>query len=63
MKKVLQEKCFADMEEVKQKMAEAINVIKSDELKNCFEQWKKHLNSYIASNGEFFEGEWRSLSM
>ena len=31
------------MEEVKQKMAEALKSIKVDEFKNCFKQGKKHL--------------------
>ena len=39
------------------KMAEALKGIKSNEFKNCFEQWKKHLDSCIASNGEYFEGD------
>ena len=43
MKKVLKEKCFADVEEVKQKMVEALTDIKIDEFINCFEQWKKVL--------------------
>ena len=32
---------FAHVEEVKQKMAEALKDIKMNEFKNCFEQWKK----------------------
>ena len=39
--KALRGKCFAYMEEVKQKMAEALKGIKIDEFKNCFEQWRK----------------------
>ena len=62
MKKVLKGKHFASLEEMKQKMAEALKVIKIDEFKNCFEQWKKYIDSYIASNGEYFEGDW-SLNM
>ena len=38
-------------------MAEAVKDIKINELKNCFEQWKKRLNKCIASNGEYFEGD------
>ena len=34
-------KCFAEVEEVKQKMAEALIGIKIDEFKNCFKQWEK----------------------
>ena len=40
-KKTLKGKRFADVEEVKHKMAEAQKVIKINEFKNCFEQWKK----------------------
>ena len=45
------------MEEVKQKMAEALKGIKTDESKNCFEQWEKSLNRCFASNGEHVEGD------
>ena len=38
MKKVLKGKHLADVEEVKQKMVEALKGIKIDEFKNCFEQ-------------------------
>ena len=53
---------FCQVEEVKQKMSEALKGIKIDEFKNCFEQWKKCLNRYIASNGEYFEAD-RILNM
>ena len=43
MKKVFKGKCFADVEEMRQKAAEALKGIKIDEFKNCFEQWKKSL--------------------
>ena len=54
MKKVLIGKRFADVEEVKQQMAEALKDIKIDKFKNCFEQWEKCLNRCVASNGEYF---------
>ena len=41
MKNVLKGKHFADVEEVKQKTAEALKGIKIDESKNWFEQRKK----------------------
>ena len=40
-KKVLKGKCFANVEEVKQKTAETVEGIKIDKFKHCFEQWKK----------------------
>ena len=43
-KKVLKGKCFADVEEVQQKMAEALKGIKVDKFKNCSEQWKKNVS-------------------
>ena len=56
--KVLTGKRFASVEGVKQKTAEALKGIKIDEFKNCFEHWKKGLDSHTASNGEYFEGDW-----
>ena len=52
MKKVLEGKHFANVEEVKQKMAEAPKGIKINEFKNCFEWWEKSLDKCIASTGE-----------
>ena len=43
-------KCFADVEELKQKMAETLKVIKISEFRNCFEHWKKRLDRGIASD-------------
>ena len=40
-KKVLKGNHFASVEEVNQKMAEALKGIKMNEFKTCFEQWKK----------------------
>ena len=47
MKKVLKGKLFANVEQVKQKMAEALKGIKIVEFKNCFEQWKKCLDRCV----------------
>ena len=55
MKEVLKEKCFADVEEVKQKIAEASKGIKIYKFKNCFEQWEKYYNRCVGSNGKYFE--------
>ena len=40
MKKVLKRKHFANVEEMKQKTAEALKGIKADGFKNCSEQWE-----------------------
>ena len=55
--KVFKEKDFANAEEVKQKMTEALKGIRIDKVKGCFAQWKKCLNRCIASNVEYFEGD------
>ena len=57
MNKVLKGKCFADVEEVKQKTAEAPKDIKINKFRNCFKQWKKRLHMCIASKGEYFKGD------
>ena len=54
MKKALKGKHFADVEEVKQKMAEALKGIKIDEFKNHFEQQKK-------MSQELYFVKWRVL--
>ena len=59
--KLLKGKCFADVQEMKQKMVEALKSIKINEFKNCFEQQKKRLERHIASSGEYCEGD-RNLS-
>ena len=56
MKKVLKGKCFAGVEEVKQKMAEALKGIKINVFRNSLEQWES-LDGCTASNGEYFEGD------
>ena len=43
VKKVLKKKHFANGEELKQKMAEALKGIKINKFKYCFEQWKNVL--------------------
>ena len=58
MEKVLKGKLCADVEGLKQKTAEALQGIKINEFKNCFEQRIKYLDRCTASNGEYFEGEW-----
>ena len=57
MKKILKGKHFADVEEEKQKIPEALKSIKTEEFKNCFEQWRECLDRCIDSNGEYFEGD------
>ena len=57
MKKVLKGKCFAPVEGVRQKTAEALKGIKTYKFKDCFEQWEKSLDGCVASNGEYFEGD------
>ena len=38
-------------------MAKALKGIKIANFKNRLEQWKKHLDRCIASNGDYFEGD------
>jgi histone-lysine N-methyltransferase SETMAR len=57
MKKVLKGKSFADVEEVKEKMTEALKGITLKEFQDCFKKWKTRLDWCIASNGHYFEGD------
>ena len=49
MKRDLKGKCFQTVEEVR--------AITLQEFQNCFEQWKKHWDKCIDSQGEYFEGD------
>ena len=46
--------CWCGRDEIK-KIVEVLKDIKMDKFKNCFEQWKKHLDRSIASSGEYFD--------
>ena len=54
MKRDLKGKCFQNVEEVREKATEALNL---QEFQNCFEQLKKRWDKYIDSQGEYFEGD------
>jgi len=56
MKRDLKGKCFQNVEEVREKMTEALKDITLQEFQNCFEQWKKRWDKCIHSHGEYFEG-------
>ena len=47
MTKGPQRECFANVEQVKQKTAEALKGITMDEFKYCFEQWKNILKDVL----------------
>ena len=57
VKKVLKGKCFANVEEEKQKMAEALIDIKINKFKNRFGLRRTHLDRCIASHGEYFKDD------
>ena len=56
MKKALKGKHFVEVEEVRQKMAEALKASKSTNSKTVLSSGQKHFDRCIASNGEYFEG-------
>ena len=57
MKKVLEEKTFADVEEVKQKQGRSTKRHQNQIQKLFLSGGKKRVNRCIASNGEYFEGD------
>ena len=57
MKRDLKGKRFQNVEEVREKMMEALKAITLQEFHNCFEQWKKLWDKCIDSQGEYFEGD------
>ena len=57
MKRGLTGKRFQNVEEVREKMMEAVKAIALQEFQNCFGQWKKRWDKSIDSQGEYFEGD------
>ena len=62
MKKILKGKCFADVEDVRQKNGRSSKRHQNQQLLKLFSAVEKSLNRCIASKGEYFEGDW-SLNM
>ena len=56
-KKVLEGKCFADVEEVKQKNGRRTKGHQNWPVQKLFWAVENCLNRCIASNGEYFEGD------
>lgn len=57
----LKGKRFDDVEAVKSASQKAPNDIKVEEFKRCFKQWEKRLDKCIASDVDYFEGDWRNF--
>jgi hypothetical protein len=57
MKRDLKGKRFQNVEEVREKTREALKAITLQEFQNCFEQWKRPWDKWVASQGEYFEGD------
>jgi len=57
MTKILKGKRFATVEEVKTASQEALNNIKLQQFHKCFTQRGKRFDKFIASSGEYFEGD------
>ena len=55
MKRDLKGKRFQNVEEMREKMTEALKAIPLQEFQNCFEEWKKQWDKCIDSQGEYFE--------
>lgn len=57
MKKDFRGKRFADVKEMKQEAAEALEGTNVNDFKGRFEHWKKRLDKCIASGGDYFRGD------
>lgn len=57
MKKNLEVKPFANIDDVKEKMRKVLLGITTDEFKKCFEHRNKRLDKHISCDGEHFESD------
>jgi len=57
IKSVLKGAHFVSVENVKAKTAEILNNLTENDLQNCFEHWQHHMQLFVNSEGNCFEGD------
>jgi histone-lysine N-methyltransferase SETMAR len=57
IKEILKGRPLDDMDDIRCNTTEALKAIPQNQLQNCFEGWTRRWHRYIASQGEYFEGD------
>jgi hypothetical protein len=57
IKEILQGRHFDDIEDIRNNTKAGLKVILQNHFQNCFEGWAKRWLRFIASKGEYYEGD------
>jgi transposase len=57
IKKILKGRHFDDIDDIRSNITAALKAIPQNQFQKCFEGWTRHWHRYIASQGEYFEGD------
>jgi transposase len=57
LKNALKGQRFADVSDIKSNVKKLLRGIPETSFQDCFQQWHHRLTKYIASQGEYFEGD------
>ena len=57
MKEILKRRHFDDIDDIRSNTVAAVKAISQNQFQNCFEGWTRLWHQYIASQGEYFEGD------
>jgi transposase len=57
IKEKLKGRHFDDIDDIRSYTSAALKVIPQNQFPNCFDEWTRCWHRYIASQGEYFEGD------
>ena len=58
LKSPLKRKWFQNVREIQENMTGQLMAIPMNDFAECFEQWKRHWENCVRSQGAYFEGDW-----
>ena len=58
IKEILKGRRFDDIDDIRSNTTAALKVIPQNQFQNCFEGWTRRWHRCIASQGEYFEGDY-----
>jgi len=62
IKEILKGRHFDDIDDIRSNTTAALKAIPQNQFQNCFGGWTMRWHWCIASQGEYFEGDWRWYS-
>jgi len=61
LKEILKGRHFDDTDDIRSNSTAALKVIPQNQFQNCFEGWTSRWHRCIASQGEYFEGDYGGI--